>query len=109
MEATVPAFLRAKVEGLTPAGDIVLAIMSDEEALGDYGADFLVENHVELFKGIRYAIGEFGGFPLMIGRKKFYFIQVSEKQVCWMRAIVSGPGGHGSAPMSGVPWLNWQI
>lgn len=29
------AFLRAKTEGLTPAGDIVLAVLSDEEAGGD--------------------------------------------------------------------------
>jgi len=55
------AILRAKAEGFAPAGDIVLAILSDEEAGGDYGARFLVENHPELFKGIRYAIGEFGG------------------------------------------------
>jgi acetylornithine deacetylase/succinyl-diaminopimelate desuccinylase-like protein len=95
------AFLRAKAEGLTPAGDVVLAILSDEEAGGDYGAGFLVENHAQLFSGIRYAIGEFGGFPLYVGKKKFYFIQVSEKQVCWLRAIVRGPGGHGSLPVSG--------
>jgi len=95
------AFLRAKAENLVPAGDIVLAVLSDEEAGGDYGAGFLVDNHARLFQGIRYAIGEFGGFPLYIGKKKFYFIQVSEKQVCWMRAIIHGPGGHGSLPVSG--------
>ncbi len=95
------AFLRAKVEGPVPAGDIVLAILSDEEAGGDYGAGFLVDNYPQLFHGIRYAIGEFGGFPLYVGEKKFYFIQVSEKQICWMRAIIRGPGGHGSLPVSG--------
>jgi acetylornithine deacetylase/succinyl-diaminopimelate desuccinylase-like protein len=95
------AFLRARAGGLTPAGDVVLAILSDEEALGEFGAKYLVENHPEQFEGIRYALGEFGGFSLPVGGKRFYPIQVTEKQVCWMRATVRGPGGHGSLPMRG--------
>ena len=97
----VSAFLRANAEGLQPPGDILLAIVSDEEAGGDDGAKFLVENHPELFKGIRYAIGEFGGFSLYVGGKRFYPIMVAEKQVCWMRATVHGQGGHGSIPVRG--------
>ncbi|MAF85555.1 MAG: peptidase M20 [Dehalococcoidales bacterium] len=97
------AFLRAKAEGLTPAGDIVLAILSDEETGGDYGANYLVENHAEQFEGIRYAIGEFGGFPMYIGQQKFYAIQVADKCYCWMKVILRGPGGHASTPVrSGV-------
>ncbi len=95
------AFLRARSQGLTPAGDVVLAILSDEEALGGFGARYLVENHPEQFEGIRYALGEFGGFTLHIGGRRFYPIQVAEKQVCWMKATVRGPGGHGSLPMRG--------
>jgi len=95
------AFLRAKAEGLIPAGDIVLAILSDEEAGGDYGANYLVENHAEQFEGIRYAIGEFGGFPLYIGGRKFYAIQVADKRFCWMKIILRGPGGHASSPVRG--------
>ncbi len=95
------AFLRAKAEGLAPAGDIVLAILSDEEGGGDYGAKYLVEEHAEQFTGIRYALGEFGGCSFYIGQRKFYFIQVSEKQICWLKATVRGPGGHGSLPMRG--------
>lgn len=95
------AFLRAKAKGLRPAGDILLAIVSDEEAGGDFGAKFLVEEHPELFKDIRYAIGEFGGFTLQIGNKRFYPIMISEKQICWMKATVRGQGGHGSLPVRG--------
>ncbi len=95
------AFLQAKNANLSPAGDVVLAIVSDEEGGGDYGAKFLVENHAEQFKHIKYAIGEFGGFSLYIGKQKFYPIQVAEKQICWMRATVHGPGGHGSLTMRG--------
>ena len=93
------ALLRAKAEGTSLPGDVVLTLLSDEEAGGDDGAKFLVEQHAELFKDIRYALGEFGGFSITIGGKKFYAIQVLEKQVCWMKATLSGPGGHASLPM----------
>jgi acetylornithine deacetylase/succinyl-diaminopimelate desuccinylase-like protein len=95
------AFLRAKAEGLQPAGDIVLAIVGDEEAGGDFGAKFLVEQHAELFKDIRYALGEFGGFTFQVGGRRFYPIMVAEKQSCAIRATVRGTGGHGSMPVRG--------
>ena len=93
------ACLRAKAEGLKLPGDVVLAIVSDEEAGGDFGSKYLVENHADLFDGIRYAIGEFGGFTLCVGKRRFYPIMVAEKQICWMKATVRGPGGHGSLPV----------
>ncbi len=95
------AFLRAKATGMKPAGDIVFAALSDEEGGGTYGAKYLVEEHAELFSDIRYAIGEFGGFSTYISGRKFYPIQVAEKQICWLRAIIRGPGGHGAKPMRG--------
>jgi len=95
------ALLRAKAENLQPPGDIVLAVLSDEEAGGDFGAKFLVENHPEEFTGIRYAIGEFGGASLSVGKRRLYPIQVAEKQVCWFKATFCGPGGHGSVPVRG--------
>jgi acetylornithine deacetylase/succinyl-diaminopimelate desuccinylase-like protein len=95
------AFLRAKSEGVALPGDVVLALVSDEEAGGYCGARFLVEDHASLFQGIRYAIGEFGGFSFSIGSRRFYPIMVSEKQVCRLRAAVHGPGGHGSLPGRG--------
>ena len=95
------AFLRAKVEGLKLPGDVVLVVVSDEEAGGNFGAKYLVEHHADLFDGIRYAIGEFGGFSLVIGKRRFYPIMVAEKQICWTKATVRGPGGHGSLPVRG--------
>jgi len=95
------AFMRAKKEGLALPGDVVLAIVSDEETLGGLGAKFLVENYPDLFEGIRYAIGEFGGFSLYVGKKKFYPISVAEKQVCWIKGTLQGPAGHGSLPARG--------
>ena len=91
------AVMRARMESLVPAGDIVLAILCDEEAGSEYGAKYLVENHSDHFSKIRYALGEFGGFTNHIGTKRFYPIQIAEKQICWIKATVRGPGGHGAA------------
>ena len=95
------AVLRAKAEGLAPSGDIVLVILCDEEAGSEYGAKYLVENHSDQFAGIRYAIGEFGGYTAHVGTKKFYPIQIAEKQVCWIKVTIHGPGGHGARLMRG--------
>ncbi|MBV9708183.1 MAG: M20/M25/M40 family metallo-hydrolase [Chloroflexi bacterium] len=97
----IAALRRAKAENISLPGDVVLTVLSDEEAGSRLGAQFLVEQHPELFKDIRYAIGEFGGFSLHFGGKKFYAIQVLEKQICWLKATVRGPGGHASIPMHG--------
>ncbi len=97
----VSAFLRAKTENLSLPGDVILCIVPDEERGGDAGARFLVTEHADLFKGVRHAIGEFGGFTLYFGGQRFYSIMVAEKQFCWMRATIHGPGGHASTPIRG--------
>jgi acetylornithine deacetylase/succinyl-diaminopimelate desuccinylase-like protein len=90
------AILRAREEGHLPAGDVVLAVVSDEEAGGYFGARYLVEEHSQLFHGICYAIGEFGGFSFMVAGRRFYPIMVAEKQMCRLQVTVRGPGGHSS-------------
>jgi acetylornithine deacetylase/succinyl-diaminopimelate desuccinylase-like protein len=97
----VSAFLRAAGDGAKPPGDIVLAVLADEEAGGDFGAKFLVEEHTHLFDGVRYSLGEFGGFTLEIAGRSIYPIQVAEKQICWLKATIPGRGGHGAVPQRG--------
>jgi len=96
----VSALLRAKAGGGAP-GDLVLAVLADEEAGGIAGARWLVESHPELFSGIRHAIGESGGISLHLGGRRFYPIMVSEKRGCQMVVTLRGPGGHGSIPARG--------
>jgi acetylornithine deacetylase/succinyl-diaminopimelate desuccinylase-like protein len=95
------ALLRASAAGLSPAGDVVFCALSDEEGFGRYGAKHIVEHHAELFEGVRYALGEFGGFTLHLGKRRFYPIQVAEKQICTVRATLKGAGGHGALPIRG--------
>jgi acetylornithine deacetylase/succinyl-diaminopimelate desuccinylase-like protein len=101
MVMMLSALMRAKAEGLEPPGDVILAVVSDEEAGGGCGAGYLVEEHAGLFEGVRYAIGEVGGFTFWVGERKLYPIMVAEKQMCWMKATVRGRGGHGSMPLRG--------
>jgi acetylornithine deacetylase/succinyl-diaminopimelate desuccinylase-like protein len=93
------AFLRAKNENTSLPGDVVLCMMSDEEAGGNLGAKFLVENHADYFKGIQYAISEFGGFSFYLKGKKFFPIEVIQKQVCSIKATVRSRSGHGALVM----------
>ena len=97
----IAAVLRALEQNLEPRGDVIFCALSDEEAGGDCGAQFLTEERPELFKGVRYALGEFGGFTIHIAGKRFSPVSVGEKQVCWLRGHVHGPGGHASLPMRG--------
>ena len=95
------ALLRARAEGFVPAGDVLLAVLSDEEQGGDFGAKWLVEDQPYLFEGVKYSFGEAGGETSHIEGLKFYPIQVGEKQICRLQATLRGPGGHGSMPMHG--------
>ena len=97
----VESFLRAARGELTPRGDVVLAVLSDEENGGDFGARFLCEEHAEVFDGVRHSLGEFGGASQAAGGRRFYPIQVAEKQICWLRGTVRGPGGHAALGVRG--------
>jgi acetylornithine deacetylase/succinyl-diaminopimelate desuccinylase-like protein len=98
----VDAFLRAARGELKPRGDVILAVLSDEENGGDFGARFLCTEHAELFEGVRHSLGEFGGASQAIGGRRFYPIQVAEKQICWLRGRVRGPGGHAAMGVKGA-------
>ncbi len=92
----VSALLRVHGDEQVPAGDVILALASDEETGSRLGARCLVEEHAELFDGVRHAIGEGGGMTEWIGGRAFYPISVSEKQRCVVRATIRGAGGHAS-------------
>lgn len=93
------AFLKAKTEKATLPGDVIFCAVADEEAGGDYGSRFLVNEHADLFKDVKYAFGEFGGFNMSMGGKRMVPIMVAEKQSCWMKVTFHGRGGHGSMPV----------
>ena len=79
-----------------PAGMLELllrgaTVLSDEEAGSALGAKFLVDEHPELFAGVKHALGEFGGFSMEVAGRRFFLVEVAEKEVCWCRAVIRGP------------------
>ena len=90
------AMLRAKHEQKTLTNDVLFAALADEEMGGIHGAKFLVEKHRHLFKGVKHAFGEIGGFTSHIRGKRFYPVMVAEKHICRLRITFTGLGGHGS-------------
>jgi acetylornithine deacetylase/succinyl-diaminopimelate desuccinylase-like protein len=95
------AVLRFAASGSEPPGDVLFLCLADEEAGGRYGARFLVEEHPDLFEGVRHAVSEFGGVPVTIAGRRFYAIQIAEKQPCWLEVTFRGPAGHGALRMRG--------
>ncbi|MCG5215464.1 M20/M25/M40 family metallo-hydrolase [Streptosporangium sp. KLBMP 9127] len=98
MDAMILAVVRQRLrEGRKPPRDVVLAFTADEEAGGEYGAQWLAQKHPGLFEGCTEAIGEVGGFSVSIDEaRRLYLIEAAEKGVAWMRLTTKGRAGHGS-------------
>ena len=97
MDAMMLAVFRQRLrEDRRPPRDVVLAFLADEEAGGNHGAGWLVDNHPGLFDGVSEAIGEVGGFSTTIGGRRLYLLQTAEKGIAWMRLTARGRAGHGS-------------
>jgi len=92
------AFVAAK--NSPPPGDVIFCVVSDEETGGQDGAGFLVDNHPELFAGVKHALGEFGAFSFDLFGRRFMPIQVDERQFVGITAHISEAGGH--AALSGT-------
>ncbi|RAX47955.1 hypothetical protein DQ353_17755 [Arthrobacter sp. AQ5-05] len=97
MDAMILAVMRQMQRtGIRPRRDLVFAFFADEEAGGDYGARWMVQNHPELFEGATEAISEVGGFSATIDGKRAYLLQTAEKGIAWLKLTATGRAGHGS-------------
>lgn len=97
MDAMILSVLRSmQREGTQPKRDLIFAFFADEEAGGNYGASWLVNNKPELFDGATEAISEVGGFSATIGGQRTYLLQTAEKGISWLRLVAHGRAGHGS-------------
>ncbi len=92
--AQVQTFIRLHEEGFKPKGELKLLVVSDEEAGGTYGADWMVRNHPELVQ-TDYAVTEAGGISIAPGKILF---MTGEKGVARKRISFRGKAGHGSMP-----------
>ena len=97
MDAMILSVMRDMARsGAKPRRDLIFAFFADEEAGGEYGASWAVENRRELFDGATEAISEVGGFSATIGGQRTYLLQTAEKGISWLRLVAHGRAGHGS-------------
>jgi acetylornithine deacetylase/succinyl-diaminopimelate desuccinylase-like protein len=83
--------------GYVPPRDVVLAFTADEEAGMEFGSQWLVRHHRDLFDGCTEAIGEVGGYSYTVNDDlRLYLVQTAEKGLDWLRLHASGRPGHGS-------------
>src|SRR5690625_7970208 len=98
MVAMILAVVRdMKINNWQPARDLIVAFFADEEAGGVYGAQWLVNNHPELFEGATEAISEVGGFSVEANGRRGYLLPPAEKGLAWLRRLADGTAGPGSA------------
>ncbi|UOQ61019.1 M20/M25/M40 family metallo-hydrolase [Leucobacter rhizosphaerae] len=89
----VAELLRA---GERPRREVILAFFADEENGGVYGAQYLVQQHPELFAGAATAVSEVGGYSIDVEGTRAYLIQTGEKSLDWIRLRARGTAAHGS-------------
>ncbi len=84
-----------KEAGVTPAYDIGIALVSDEETGSKYGIQYLLENY-DLFGREDFILVPDSG--VADGSQ----IEVAEKSIYWLKFVTEGKSCHASSPEQGI-------
>ena len=91
------AFRHLARSGFTPKGTIAYLGVADEEALGTWGAEWLVDHQADEVS-LPYVITESGGIPAPRPDGIRLPVVVAEKGSHWCTLRVAGTPGHASQP-----------
>ncbi len=91
------AFRRLADSGFKPRGTLIYLAVADEEALGTWGARWLVENERDAVYA-DYVLTESGGFQIPTSAGARLPVMVDEKGTYWSKLTVNGTPGHASQP-----------
>ena len=91
------AFRRLADSGFTPKGTLIYLAVADEEALGTWGAHWLVDHEWGAIAA-DYVLTESGGFQMPSPGGPRLPVMVAEKGTFWSKLHVHGTPGHGSQP-----------
>jgi acetylornithine deacetylase/succinyl-diaminopimelate desuccinylase-like protein len=91
------AFRNLARSGFTPRGTLVYLAVADEENLGTYGADHLLQHERDAVMA-DFVVTEAGGFQLPSAQGPRLPVIVGEKGSYWCRISVRGTPGHASQP-----------
>ena len=82
--------------GLTPACDLGLMFVADEETNSEFGVDYILKTQPDLFRpDDLILVPDFGN-------EAGSLMEVAEKSVLWLKFTVTGKQCHGSTPELGV-------
>ncbi len=91
------AFRRLADSGFRPRGTLIYLAVADEEALGKWGADWLLQHEREAVYA-DYVLTEAGRFQIPTPAGPRLPVLVGEKGTFWTKIKVHGTPGHGSQP-----------
>lgn len=95
--AAVVAFATLARESVELPGDVVLAIVADEEVGVDHGMAWLTLNHPEPLQA-EFAVNEGGGERCVFAGNAYYLCTVAEKMTAPFTVRLRGKSGHASDP-----------
>ncbi len=91
------AFRRLAESGFKPKGTLIYLAVADEEALGTWGAKWLVEHeHDAVYAD--YVLTESGGYQMPTADGVRLPVLTAEKGTFWSKLRIRGTPGHGSQP-----------
>jgi len=91
------AFRRLAASGFKPKGTLIYLAVADEEALGTWGAKYLVEHERDAVYA-DYVLTESGGYQMPTSEGPRLPVLTSEKGTFWSKLRIHGTPGHGSQP-----------
>jgi len=91
------AFRRLADSGFKPRGTLIYLAVADEEALGTWGAHWLLDHERDAVYA-DYVLTESGGFQIPTAAGPRLPVLVGEKGTYWTKIRVHGTPGHGSQP-----------
>ena len=91
------AFRRLAESGFKPKGTLIYLAVADEEALGTWGARWLIENERDAVYA-DYVITESGGYQMPTPEGVRLPVLTGEKGTFWSKLRIRGTPGHGSQP-----------
>jgi acetylornithine deacetylase/succinyl-diaminopimelate desuccinylase-like protein len=91
------AFRHLADSGFRPRGTLIYFAVADEEALGTWGADWLLDHERDAVYA-DYVLTESGGFQIPTPAGPRLPVLVAEKGTFWTKIRVHGTPGHGSQP-----------
>jgi acetylornithine deacetylase/succinyl-diaminopimelate desuccinylase-like protein len=92
------AFRRLAQSGFKPRGTLIYLAVADEEALGTWGAKWLVDHERDAVYA-DYVLTESGGWHMPGGGPPKLPVLVAEKGTFWSKLRIRGTPGHGSQPL----------